>query len=431
MSNKLENHQVILKDLVDEIVSGTLFELQLASLLDEVAIEEDIWVLGAGKASIEMVKQIEDYFGDSIKDGMIIAPDKTKKLTKTQVFRGSHPYPDEDSISSSYELQQLVKKIPESDTVIFCLSGGASSLFCIPSPGIEIEELKESYELLLNSGASIHEINAVRKHISETAGGKLGQMLARHRLLSIILSDVPGDNVDVIGSGPTVQDSTTFRDAFQVLKKYQLWDHIPQSVRIHISKGMHGDIAENPQKGQKKWWQHQVELISGATVLAQNVGQWLRGKGFNVEVAEDAYDIEVQKISKKICGDAISLLGNTASIKSPAARVYFGESTVNVSGEGKGGRNQHLALSAALSIEGQHSVSLLSFATDGADGPTDAAGAIVNSQTTLSARKQKLQPEKYLQEFNSYHFHQEMGTLVKTNPTGNNLMDLQVVLVEK
>ena len=407
MSKDLDNHQAVLHELVDEITSGTLFDLNLKDVIADLDIEGKVWVLGAGKASVEMAKQLEDLFGDAIRDGMIVAPESTRELDRIQVFEGAHPYPDENSVSASYELCQLAANIPETDTVLFCLSGGASALFCIPSSGIEMDEFRNTYELLLNSGASIHEINAVRKHISDTGGGKFGKLFSDHRLVSLILSDVPGDDVDVVGSGPTVADSTTFRDAFHVLKKYQLWDQVSHSVRIHISKGMHGDITENPQKGEEVWEKHQLRVISGAKILADNVGAWLGENDFNVKVAGQAYDMETHKISKKLCGDAISVLGKKGAVNAPAALVYFGESMVNVSGSGKGGRNQHLALTAAISIEGQHPISLLSFATDGVDGPTDAAGAIVNSKTTLAARKQKLEPENYLQAYDSYHFHEQ------------------------
>jgi hydroxypyruvate reductase/glycerate 2-kinase len=387
-------------------------------------------VIGAGKASVEMARKVEEKFGEQIMDGIIIAPEKSSDLNNIQVFKGTHPYPDEDSVSASYELLSLAKRIPQNDRVIFCLSGGASSLYCIPANGIELDEFKETYKLLLNSGASIHQINVVRKHISETSGGQTALHLSNHKLISLILSDVPGDDPEIVGSGPTVADSSTFKQAFQVLKKYQLWVEIPHSVRIHISKGMHGDISETPKPESHKWDHHRVEMISGAKILAENVGKQLEKEGYHAEVADHAYDEEVKDISRKICSKAISILSKKADITAPAALIYFGESTVNVKGEGKGGRNQELALSAAITLEGQNPVSLLSLATDGVDGPTDAAGAIITSQTTLMARKKKLTPEDYLQNNDSYHFHLEMENLIKTGPTGNNLMDIQVVLVD-
>lgn len=429
MKEKLEEQHVLLTNLVSQIMAKEMFGLNLNPVLESAKITGDIWVLGAGKASVEMAFQVEQFFGDRIKDGIIISPNDSHKLKGIQVFSGTHPYPYQDSISASYELWELAKKIPKRDTIIWCISGGASALFCIPANGIEQDELRATYKTVLNSGASIQEINAVRKHISDTAGGKLGQLLSGHNLISVILSDVPDDDPEVVGSGPTIPDSSTYKDAFQVLKRYGLWDEVPHSVRIHISKGMHGDIPENPKPNKTSWPNHQVKVLSGAQRLAGNIGKFLAGQGYDVQVASRAYDAGVAEISKKMCSDAISVLSKKTGSKIPTAFVYFGESTVKVKKDGKGGRNQHLALNAALSIEGQHPVSLLSFATDGIDDPTDAAGAIVNSMTTLKARKQKLEPEEFLQNFDSYHFHEQMDTLIKTGSTGNNLMDLQVVLV--
>jgi hydroxypyruvate reductase/glycerate 2-kinase len=429
MKEKLEEQKALLTNVVSQIKAKEMFGLNLGPVLDSAQITGDIWVLGAGKASVEMAFQTEQFFGRRIKDGLIISPNPSHRLKRIQVFSGTHPYPYQDSVSASYELWQLAKRIPKGDTVIWCISGGASSLFCIPANGVELEELRATYKLVLNSGASINEINTVRKHISETSGGKLGKLFSTHNLMSVILSDVPGDAPEVVGSGPTIPDPSTFKDAFQILKKYSLWDKTPHSVRIHFSKGMHGDIPENPKPGETSWGNHKVKVLSGAQRLAGNVGKFLAKQGYDVKVASEAYDTGVSDISKTMCSEAISVLSKKSDLKMPVAFLYFGESTVKVNGKGKGGRNQHLALSAALSIEGQHPVSLLSFATDGIDGPTDAAGAIVNSLTTLKARKQKLQPEEFLQNFDSYHFHEQVGTLIKTGSTGNNLMDLQVLLV--
>jgi len=429
MKEKLHKQHQVLEEVVKKAISGDFFAMDLSSFLSTLDVSGKVWVMGAGKASVEMAYQVEAYFGSSVKDGIIISPNNSHKLNRIQVFEGTHPYPYQDSVSASYELRDLVKSIPEGDTVIFCLSGGASSLFCIPVDGVELDELRDAYKLLLNSGASIHETNAVRKHLSETGGGKIGELLSDSKLTSILLSDVPGDNPDSIGSGPTVPDPSTFKDAFQVLKKYRLWDEVSHSIRINISKGMHGEITENPKPKKSDWPNHITKVISGANILAENVGKFLSGKGYNAQVASSAYDADVNRISKKICSEAISVLSDKSELKAPVALVYFGESTVKVKGEGKGGRNQELALNAAISIEGQHDISLLSFATDGIDGPTDAAGAIINSETTLKARKQKKSPEDYLQNNDSYHFHKEMNTHIKTGATGNNLMDLQVILV--
>ncbi|SMO77182.1 glycerate kinase type-2 family protein [Gracilimonas mengyeensis] len=426
---RIDEQQQILHEIVDRFYAGDFFSVNLAAMLPEVPEDKKVWLLGAGKASVDMARQVEDFYGEQIVDGMVIAPEAEKGLSRIQVFKGTHPYPDEDSISSSYELMQLASHIPEEDQVIFCLSGGASALFSIPAGNIEPEDLGEAYRVLLRSGASIHDINTVRRHITKTGGGKLGQLLASHNLHSFLLSDVPGDGPHIIGSGPTVADPTTFKEAFQKLKHHQLWEKMPHSVRIHISKGMHGNIPENPKPGEVDWPNHKVEVISAPKENAQQIGTYLSDKGWHVQVEPEAYDDSLRKVSKKMCGDAISVLRDKSKKEQPAAFIYYGESTVQVQGSGKGGRNLELALNAAISLEGQHPVSVLSLATDGVDGPTDAAGAIVDSQTTLAARKQKLDPEKYLQDNDSYHFHEKAGTIIKKGPTGNNLMDLQVVLV--
>lgn len=430
MKEILVKQTEILDEIAAGVAAGSYFNLNISSLLSDLDTSKNIWVLGAGKASVAMAKEVENLFGDRISDGIIIAPQASKELKNIQVFEGSHPLPDFNSIAASYELLNLARKIPADDTVIFCLSGGASALFCIPSKGIEPDEMQQTYELLLNSGASIHQINVVRKHISDTSGGKLGAMLADANLFSVILSDVPGNDPQSIGSAPTVPDNSSYKDAFQTLKRFGLWNEVPQSVRIHLTRGMEGDIDENPHPNTHNWAKHHIEIISGAESQAKNIGEKLAGLGYKIRVADSAYDDEIQKVAKRICSDAISVLSRDQIIEKPAALIYFGEGTLNVKGEGKGGRNQELALNVAISVEGQHHISLLSMGTDGMDGPTDAAGAIVNSETALLARKMKLNPEEYLQDNNSYYFHKQMNNHIKTGPTGNNLMDLQVLLVE-
>lgn len=429
MKEKLKYQGRILNDLVKFVSGNKLESLDLESILKGIPNDRPIWILGAGKASVFMSREVENHFGDQVKDGLIITDSATEKLNYTQVFEGSHPYPDENSVSASYELVEFAKNIPAEDQVIFCLSGGASSLFCIPASSIETAELRQTYKLLLNSGASIHEINVVRKHLSETAGGRLGHMLSEHSLLSIIMSDVPGDDTSTIGSGPTVPDPSTFKDCFSIVKKYKIWQELPHSVRIHISKGMHNEIKETPKSADLIWNDHSVEVLPVAKIIAELAGKRLKKEGFNISVASEAYNMEIHELSKMICSQAISVLSKRADIEMPAALIYFGESKVNVEANGKGGRNQHLALMAALSIEGQHPISLMSFGTDGIDGPTKSAGAIINSMTTLKARKKKLQPEKYLQEYNSFDFHKQMNTHIITGRTGKNAMDLQVLLI--
>ncbi len=391
---------------------------------------QKVWVLGAGKASYQIAKNICENNNLYVVDGIIISNHSKYSKDKFQVFKGSHSFPDESSVSASYELLQMAKKIPKGETVVFCLSGGASSMLCIPPGGIEIEELAETYKLLLNSGAPIKEINIVRKHLCLIKGGQLAQALHHTNLITLIESDVPDNDLETIGSAPTICDSSTFQDAFQVLKRYQIWNQVPHSIRIHIAKGMSGDITDTPKPGINEHPDHTIKLISEASSFAELVAAKLSIEGYKVWVTDSAYNDDVRKVSKMICSKAISILSRNEPITKPAALVFYGESTVQVAGKGRGGRNQELALISAISIEGQHSISMLSIGTDGIDGPTDAAGAIIDSTTTLKARKKKLNPEEYLINNDSYSFHELMDTLVKTGPTGKNMMDLQVVLIE-
>lgn len=391
---------------------------------------DNIWVLGAGKASLNMAESIISTFGSRIEDGIIISNEARYGIKGIQVFQGTHPYPDEKSVSASYELLELARKIPKGETVVFSLSGGASSLLCIPPDGIEIDELADTYKLLLESGASIHEINVVRKHLCKLKGGQLAQALHHTNLVTLVASDVPGDDLETIGSAPTICDPSTFKEAFQILKRFELWNRVPHSIRIHLAKGMSGDISETPKPGINDHPSHEVKTISKISSIGERVEYILKKEGFNTWLDNKAYDDDVRKVSKMICSKAISVLSKDEPLAKPAALIFYGESSVNVRGSGKGGRNQELALISAISLEGHHSISMLSLGTDGIDGPTDAAGAIINSETTLKARKAKLSPEEFLQNNDSYNFHEEMGTIIKTGVTGNNAADLQVVIIE-
>jgi hydroxypyruvate reductase/glycerate 2-kinase len=392
-------------------------------------ISGNIWILGAGKASVSIATELMDSLPALPKDGMLISPNHDY-LDQIQIFKGSHPYPDEQSVAASYELLELAKSIPSGDTVFFCLSGGASSLLTIPPYGIEVEDLQVLYKLLLESGASIHEMNTVRKHVCELKGGKLAKVLADTNLISLIISDVPGDDLSMVGSGPTISDDSTYKDAKDILVYYQLWEKLPLSIQTHIQLGVDGVIDENPRKSESFFKNHSVLNLNSAGQFAETIRKELSGQGYSTWIAKKAYSGPIRKVAKEISAKAISVLSSQEPVKKPAALIFYGESEVHVKGSGKGGRNQELALICALSLEGQHNVQLLSIGTDGIDGPTDAAGAIIDSFTTLKARKKKLNPEEFLQNNDSYHFHEQMGTLIKTGPTGNNLMDLQVLIVE-
>ncbi len=400
--------------------------------MDSIEFRDDsvrVWILGAGKASVAMADQLIKCLPVTPYDGIIISPIE-RKIKNIQIFKGTHPYPSSQNVAASYELLEIAQSIPEGDTVYFCLSGGASSLLLIPPYGVEIEDVEITFKLLLDSGATIKEINTVRKHLCDLKGGKLGQVLSHTNLTTLIISDVPGNDISTIGSGPTVGDNTSFKDAELILHTYDLWSKIPLSVQIHIQLGVEGDIQENSAPDSVLFQTHTTKIINSAEILAEQVSEYLKLHSYDTWVAPKAYSGDIRVISKEMSAQAISVLSKNYPVNKPAALVFYGESYVDVKGQGKGGRNQELALLCALSLEGQHDVSMISLGTDGIDGPTDAAGAIIDSFTTLKARKKKLNPEEFIINNDSYHFHEQMETLIKTGATGNNLMDLQVLFVE-
>ncbi len=422
MKDKLQKQHNIL-----EAIGNNLRKFQKPEIPD-LKIDGDCYILGAGKGSVKLAELVLKQ-GVHCKDGILIGLE-SGIYKGIQVFEGSHPYPDENSVSASYELLELARKIPKDSTVIFCLSGGASALLCIPPYGVEISEIRNLYKLLLNSGASIQQMNIVRKHVCDLKGGKLGEELSHVRLITLIESDVPGDDVFTIGSGPTVPDPSSYTGAIKILKEFSIWDVVPTSIKRHLVFGEEGVIPENSKPNETLHPNHSIQVVSKSMGLAKAISNELRSHNYETWTAEQAYSGDVKSVSKQICSKSIKVLSGNDSLKKPAALIFHGESTVKVKGSGKGGRNQELALIAALSVEGQHSISMLSIGTDGIDGPTDSAGAIVNSFTTLQARKKGISPENFLQQNNSYVFHEEMNTHLKIGATGINLMDLQVVLID-
>ncbi|MBO6622595.1 MAG: DUF4147 domain-containing protein [Balneola sp.] len=425
MKTKLSSQNNVLRKIPEILLQ----DLEPQSTDLELNKDENVWLIAVGKGALKMAADITQKYRHQIEDGIVISPYSGFVTEQVQVFKGSHPIPDSDTVAASYEVKDFVQKIPSGDTLIFCISGGASSMLMIPPFGIEIEEICQLYSLLLKSGASIDEMNIVRKHVCDLKGGKLAEEINHLKLISVIESDVPGDSLTTIGSGPTIPDPSTFVQAVQILKNLNIWNLLPITIQEHLICGVEGYIPENPKPELNEHPDHKIKLLSGLDELRNKVSSLLKNEGYNVFLNEAGYSGTVQEVAKQICSKAISTLSSKSELKKPAALIYFGESTVKIRGEGKGGRNQELALMAALSFEGQHAISMLSIDTDGIDGPTDVAGAIVDSNTTLMARKNKIEPEKFLITNNSYEFHKQAGTHIKTGSTGINLMDLQIVLI--
>ena len=405
--------------------------------LDLRDVPEEVYLIAIGKGSKAMLEAFNKSFTGKILDGVVLneAPIQSslefKNCDHLSFFTGTHPLPSEANEASTLEIISFIKQLPPNSTLVCLLSGGSSALLCLPPESISLSEMQATYQLLLHSGASIEEMNTVRKHLSLIKGGQLAQYAHQVRLQTFLLSDVPKNTAHVIGSGPTLTDPTTFQDAIDVLHAYQLVEKVPSSVQDYLRHGALGFHPDTPKPGLNDHPEQHVHLITGAKSIGPFLESLISQQGFSVHWSNTPIQALIKKEAQRIAAEVISVLNGQSEIssKTPQALVYHGESYAQVTSHGKGGRNQELALLLALSLEGQHPVSILTLATDGIDGPTDAAGALVTSYTTLDARKQECSPESYIHDNNSYHFHEQMNTLVKTGPTGNNLMDLCVVLI--
>ncbi len=389
-----------------------------------------ILVVGAGKAVAPMAKAMEDLLGNRISDGVIVVKDEHGlALKKIKVYEASHPVPDERGVHGTEQILSLVEKAAERDLIICLISGGGSALLIAPVKDISLEDKQNTTKLLLACGATIHEFNTVRKHLSRAKGGRLAQMAYPATVASLILSDVVGDDLDVIASGPTVPDSGTFQDARKILKGYGIWDQLAPSVRSHIDKGVAGQIEDTPKSDNPAFKRCSQVLVGTNLQALQAAGKKAERLGYRSLILSSKVEGEAREVAKFYTAIAKEVLSSETPLKPPVCALSGGETTVTLRGEGRGGRNQEFALASAIAIEGLDRVVVLSGGTDGTDGPTDAAGAIADGTTVARARKKTLDPRDFLRRNDSYTFFQQLQDLVMTGPTRTNVMDLYMFLV--
>jgi glycerate 2-kinase len=392
-------------------------------------------VIGFGKAACRMASALADTLEDLSVTGIVI----TKYGHCGQAIEGEvrvveagHPVPDENGLNGTKEITRLLKSADEKTLVTCLISGGGSALLVSPRDGITLSEKQSITELLLKAGADINELNTVRKHISEVKGGRLAEIAYPAATISLILSDVIGDRLDVIASGPTAPDRTTYHDALLVLRKYALIDKAPASISEFLSKGANRLIPETPKEGNPIFERVENIIIGNnrkATGAARTAAAAL---GLRTEILSSEISGEARDAGKWLAKKAKELRNSSAGQGfSPAlCLISGGETTVTVKGNGLGGRNMELALSFAIEIEGMEGVTLLSAGTDGTDGPTDSAGAVVDGSTVAGAKALGLDPAEYLSNNDSYGFFRKTGELLFTGPTGTNVMDLQIMVLE-
>lgn len=387
-------------------------------------------VVGAGKASAPMARAVEEILGDRITDGLVcVKYGHTDVLKRVQLREAAHPVPDEAGVAAAREMLALMEGVDERTLVICLLSGGGSALFVSPAEGITLADKMETTKLLLASGADISAVNTVRKHLSAVKGGRFAAAAAPATLLTLVLSDVIGDPLDVIASGPTAPDPGTYADAFAVLKNYGLLERVPRRVRETLEKGAGGAKPETPKPGDPLFRSVQ-NLIVGSNRQALAAGRTKAVElGFNTMVLSSRLRGEAREIAKVFAATAFEIREMNQPVAAPACLLAGGEATVTLRGNGKGGRNQEMALAFALEIPGLENVLFLSGGTDGNDGPTDAAGAFADGQALAAGADKGASASDYLARNDSYHFFERLGDLLITGPTRTNVMDIQVLLV--
>ena len=391
---------------------------------------KNVYVLGGGKASGSMAEALEQILGKYLTSGLINVPYGSKHQTKIiKLHESSHPTPDESGVEGASHMLQIAEQAKENDLVICLISGGGSSLMPLPRGEISIEDKRQVTEALLRCGATINEINTVRKHISDFKGGWLANRAHPATVLNLILSDVVGDPLDVIASGPTVPDSTTFGDAFRVLEKHNLWGKIPGSVKRVLSDGEKGLIPETPKADDAVFKKVCSVVVGNNRSAALAACESLKSAGLNSFILTSVLEGEARQVGVMLASVALEIVASENPVPKPAGVVAGGETTVTVTGEGMGGRNQEIALAAALKLKGLDGVGVASLSTDGVDGPTDAAGAIVDGRTLVRAAEMGLSSERFLAENDSYDFFLRLNDLIFTGPTGTNVNDVSVVVV--
>ncbi|MGH7209101.1 MAG: glycerate kinase type-2 family protein [Nitrospiraceae bacterium] len=384
--------------------------------------------VGAGKASARMAVALEGTLGDRLVGGLVVVKYGHAAPTKTiEVVEAAHPVPDQAGRRAAARLLALAGGLTPNDLLLVLLSGGASSLLPAPAPGLSLRDKQQTTRLLLRSGATIQEINAVRKHLSAIKGGRLAASTPA-RVVSLILSDVIGDDLGAIGSGPTAPDPTTYEEACRILHRYRLWQAVPSRVQSHLMNGRRGRYADTPKPGSSVFRRVQNQLIGNNRQAVEAVARAGKRAGLRALILSSTLTGEATEIAGVFGAIAREIASSGRPIARPACIIAGGELTVTVRGKGTGGRAQEMALAAALEIAGLPNVWIAAFGTDGTDGPTDAAGAVVDGQTVARAARAGLDMAGALRCNDAYPFFKKLGGHITSGPTGTNVNDLYLLI---
>lgn len=394
---------------------------------------ERVFVIGGGKAAVPMAGAIVDILGERLNEGVLVtkyghaqaagssSPPFDPSAYNIRVIEAGHPVPDRNSVEGAQAVADLVRRATSRDLVMCLISGGGSALLTLPVEEMTLGGLQKLTDALLRSGATINEINTVRKHCSRIKGGNLARLAAPAHVVTLILSDVVGDPLDVIASGPTVPDTTTVRDAGDVLRHYGFVEE----------DEVYSSLQETPKPGDPIFEHVQHVIVGSNRQGAMAAVTKARQLGFEALLLSTYVEGEAREVARVAAALAKGIRMHNDPVSPPACLVWGGETTVTVRGDGKGGRNQELALAAALALEGWSDVLIMALATDGTDGPTDAAGAVITGDTIGRARELGLDPWAVLEDNDSYHLFEALDDLIRTGATGTNVNDLLFVLVDR
>jgi hydroxypyruvate reductase len=404
---------------------------------------ERVFVVGAGKAGAPMARATAEVLGPYLSEGIVIIKDEGPETASTPaaaedtplaLLAARHPLPDERGVAATQRIADLLGQASEHDLVLVLISGGGSALLTLPAPGVTLDDLQQLTQLLLASGATINEINSLRKHLDQVKGGGLASMAAPATLAALVLSDVVGNPPNVIASGPTVPDSSTFANALAVLERYQLQDSAPPTVLRYLQAGQRGEANETPKAGDPLFERTRYVLVGSNRQAAQAALQAALQQGCHTLLLTTAAQGEARVVGQLLANIARELATTGCSgdehaprLPRPACLVLGGETTVTLRGDGRGGRNQELALAAVREMAGLSAVALVTLATDGGDGPTDAAGAVVTGATLERAQAASLDPDEFLANNDAYPFFEQLGDLLKPGATHTNVNDLAFV----
>lgn len=391
---------------------------------------DHVYLVGGGKATAPMARAMEGLLGERIDAGVIsVKYGFTDDLNRTEISEAGHPLPDRNGVKGTQKILALLERAGERDLVLSLISGGGSALLPQPADGITLEEKQAVTRTLLECGASIDEINTVRKHISSSKGGQMARAAYPATIINLMLSDVVGDRMDVIASGPFVPDSSTFREALEIFEKYRI-EEMPDTVRDYLKRGRENRVPETPKEGDPLF-DRVHNVIIGSNILAlEAAGREAERRGYHTLILSSMVEGETREVARVHTAIAEEILKTGNPVRPPACIISGGETTVTIQGNGMGGRNQEFCLAAAMDLQAcPPRVVILSGGTDGNDGPTTAAGAIVDPDSVSRGHSKGLKAADYLSNNDSFHYFEKTGDLLMTGPTNTNVMDVRIILV--